>query len=43
MIQPDELAILWFENMSGLRINFHKSEVMVLGTTDKEKQSTAKY
>ncbi|XP_071679612.1 uncharacterized mitochondrial protein AtMg00310-like [Lolium perenne] len=27
--------------MSGLRINFHKSEVMVLGTTDQEKQSIA--
>jgi hypothetical protein len=45
MIQPDDLAIanlkfllLYFENMSGLRINFHKSEVMVMGTSDLEKQ-----
>ena len=41
MIQPDELDIanlkfilLCFECLSGLRINFHKSEVMVLGSTD---------
>jgi hypothetical protein len=38
MLQPDDLAIgnlkyilLCFENMSGLGINFHKSEVMLLG------------
>jgi hypothetical protein len=38
MIQPDDLTVanlkdilLCFESMSGLRINFHKSEVMVLG------------
>ncbi|XP_071683213.1 uncharacterized protein [Lolium perenne] len=38
MIQPDDLAIvnlryilLCFESMLGLRINFHKSEVMVMG------------
>jgi hypothetical protein len=48
MIQPDDLAItnlkfllLCFENMSGLRINFHKSEVMVMGTSDREKQRIA--
>jgi hypothetical protein len=38
MIQPDDLAIanlkniiIYFESMSGIWINFHKSEVMVLG------------
>jgi hypothetical protein len=38
MFQPTELEVanlkfflLCFENMSGLRINFHKSEVLVLG------------
>jgi hypothetical protein len=38
MIQPDDLTVanlkdilLCFESMSRLRINFHKSEVMVLG------------
>jgi hypothetical protein len=38
MIQPDDLVVanlkyivLCFESMSVLRINFHKSEVMVLG------------
>nr|XP_051201760.1 uncharacterized protein LOC127315299 [Lolium perenne] len=43
MLQPDDLAIanlkyilLCFENMSGLRINFHKSEVMVLGGDETE-------
>ncbi|KAK1607529.1 hypothetical protein QYE76_031202 [Lolium multiflorum] len=43
MLQPDDLAIanlkyilLCFENMSGLRINFHKSEVMVLGGDESE-------
>ncbi|KAK1614885.1 hypothetical protein QYE76_020402 [Lolium multiflorum] len=48
MIQPEDLAIanlkfllLCFENMSGLRINFHKSEVMVMGTSDLEKQRIA--
>jgi hypothetical protein len=48
MIQPDargianlKFLLLCFENMSGLRINFHKSEVMVLGTTDQEKQCIA--
>ena len=48
MIQPDDLAIanlkyilLCFENMSGLQINFHKSEVMVVGTTYLESQRIA--
>jgi hypothetical protein len=43
MIQPDDLAVanlkyilLCFESMSGLRINFHKSEVMVLGVEEEE-------
>jgi hypothetical protein len=43
MIQPDDLGIknlkfmlLCFENMSGLCINFRKSEVIVLGTTDED-------
>nr|XP_051201554.1 uncharacterized protein LOC127315064 [Lolium perenne] len=43
MLQPDDLAIanlkyilLCFENMSGLRINFHKSEVMVIGGDETE-------
>ena len=31
-----EFILLCFENMSGLRINFHKSEVMVLGTSEEE-------
>jgi hypothetical protein len=41
MIQPDKPGIanlkfllLCFENILGLRINFHKSEVMLLGSTD---------
>jgi hypothetical protein len=48
MVQTDDLDIanlkfllLCFESMSGLRINFHKSEVMVLGTTDFESQRIA--
>jgi hypothetical protein len=48
MIQPEDLAIanlkfllLCFENMSRLRINFHKSEVMVMGTSYLEKQRIA--
>ena len=48
MIQPDDLAIanlkfilLCFESLSGLRINFHKSEVMVLGSPDLEQQRIA--
>ena len=48
MIQPDDLAIanlkfilLCFESMSGLRINFHKSEVMVLGNPDLDQQRIA--
>jgi mannosylglycoprotein endo-beta-mannosidase len=48
MLQPDALGLanlkfllLCFENMSGLRINFHKSEVMVLGSTDQEQETIA--
>ncbi|XP_071677232.1 uncharacterized protein [Lolium perenne] len=48
MLQPDALGLanlkfllLCFENMSGLRINFHKSEVMVLGSTDLEQEAIA--
>ena len=48
MIQPDDLAIanlkfilLCFESLSGLRINFHKSEVMVLGSPNPEQQRIA--
>jgi hypothetical protein len=48
MIQPDARGIAnlkfllpCFENMSGLRINFHKSEVMVLGSTDQEQEAIA--
>ena len=48
MIQPDDLAIanlkfilLCFECMAGLQINFHKSEVMVLGTTSTAQQRIA--
>jgi hypothetical protein len=48
MIQPEEVEIanlkfllLCFESMSGLRINFHKSEVMVLGITSQEQSRTA--
>ena len=48
MIQPNELGIanlkfilLCFECLSGLRINFHKSEVMVLGSTDLDNQRIA--
>jgi hypothetical protein len=47
-VQTDDLDIanlkfllLCFESMSGLRINFHKSEVMVLGTTNFESQRIA--
>jgi hypothetical protein len=43
MVQPDDLGLinlkfllLCFESMSGLRINFHKREVMVLGTSLEE-------
>jgi hypothetical protein len=43
MIQLDDLAIanlkyilLCFESMSGLRINFHKSEVMMMGVEEME-------
>jgi hypothetical protein len=43
MIQLDDLAVVnlkyimpCFESMSGLRINFHKSEVMVLGVDQEE-------
>ena len=45
MIQPDELDIanlkfilLCFECLSRLRINFHKSKVMVLGSMDLDNQ-----
>jgi hypothetical protein len=45
MVQPDDLGLinlkfllLCFESMSGLRINFHKSEVMLLGTSPEEQQ-----
>jgi hypothetical protein len=48
MIQPEEVEIanlkfllICFESMSGLRINFHKSEVMVLGTTAHDKSRIA--
>ncbi len=44
MIQTKDLAIanlrfllLCFESMSGLRISFHKSEVIVLGTLPEER------
>jgi hypothetical protein len=44
MIQPEDFAIAnlrfllrCFESMSGMRINFHKSEVMVLGTLPEER------
>jgi hypothetical protein len=43
MFQPEEVEIanlkfllLCFENMSGLQINFNKSEVLVLGATAEE-------
>jgi hypothetical protein len=43
MIQPNDLAVanlkynlLCFESMLGLRINFHKSEVMVMGVDHEE-------
>jgi hypothetical protein len=43
MIQPNDLAVanlkyilLCFERISGLRINFHKSEVMVMGVDQEE-------
>jgi mannosylglycoprotein endo-beta-mannosidase len=45
MIQPEDIQIanlkfilLCFENMSGIQINFHKSAVMVLGTSPLEQQ-----
>ena len=48
MIQNDDRAItnlkfilLCFENMSGLRINFHKSEVVVLGASPEEQLRVA--
>ena len=48
MIQQDDLAIanlkfmlLCFESMSGLRINFHKSEVLVLGASTDEQTRVA--
>jgi hypothetical protein len=43
MIQPYDLVIanlkfimIYFKSMSGLRINFHKNKVMVLGTNNME-------
>jgi hypothetical protein len=49
MIEPDDLGIanlkfllLCFESMSGLRINFHKSEVLVLGRSTEEQIRTNK-
>jgi hypothetical protein len=48
MLQPDALGLanlkfllLCFENMSGLRINFHKSEVMALGSTGQDQDTIA--
>ena len=48
MFQPDDLAIanlrfilMCFENMSRLRINFHKSEVLAIGLDDGEHQRIA--
>ena len=48
MIQTDDLAIvnqkfilLCFESILGLRINFHKSEVMVLRVHDAKQQRIA--
>jgi hypothetical protein len=48
MIEPTELGIanlkfllLCFENMSGLKINFDKSEVLVTGVPDEEKRRLA--
>jgi hypothetical protein len=36
-----KLLLLCFENMSGLKINFAKSEVVVTGVTDQERQKFA--
>jgi hypothetical protein len=36
-----KFLLLCFESMSGLRINFHKSDVLVLGVTPKEQHRIA--
>lgn len=48
LIKPDKVGIanlkfllLCFENISGLKINFNKSEVLVMGTLEAKKNKTA--
>lgn len=48
MVEPDDLGIanlkfllLCFKSMSGLRINFHKSEVLILGKSTEEQTRIA--
>jgi hypothetical protein len=50
MVEPDDLGIanlkfhlLCFESMSGQRINFHKSEMLILGKSKAEQTSIANH
>jgi hypothetical protein len=36
-----KLLLYYFESLHGLKINYHKSEVMVLGVLDEERATTA--
>jgi hypothetical protein len=41
VIVNTKFLLYYFENMSGLRINYHKSEVMVVGATEEESATIA--
>jgi hypothetical protein len=38
-----KLILYYFEGLSGLKINYHKSEVSVFGVTQKEKRELGQY